>query len=141
MITPQEQISILAMLSKADQVVAEQEYRLILFIANRLGMEEEEAKQLFDNPKPIPSFKNIPTEDKVEFLYDIVKMMKIDGKVHAKEVKFCEKLAMKLGYRPGVIADFSQFIYSDPDMGTNKNLLWEIAEKNIIPYHQRNSNN
>lgn len=137
MITPEDQISILSMLAKADQVVAEQEYDLILFIAERLGMDHDTAKELFENPRPIPKFKNIPVEEKIEFLYNIVKMMKIDGKIHQKEIKFCEKLAMRIGYKPGVIADFSQYIYSDPNLGTNKNVLWSIAEKNIIPFHER----
>ena len=42
--------------------------------------------------------------------------MKVDSKIHEKEIEFCERLALKLGYKPGVIADLSAYIYSDPEI-------------------------
>ena len=105
MLSQEEQISILVHLSKADKVVAEEEYRLILFIADGLGISEKVTAELVENPKPIPSLKNIPAEEKFTYLFNIIRMMKADGKVHSKEIKFCEKIACSLGYKPGVIAD------------------------------------
>jgi hypothetical protein len=137
MISVEDQISILAHISKADHVVAEEEYRLILFFAKNLGLAEERAKELIEEPNPIPSFKSLPTEDKFLYLFDIIKMMKVDGKVHPNEVSLCEKLAIKLGYKPGVVADLSQFVYSDPTINTNQKKLWSIAEKHLIPFHER----
>jgi len=53
MLSPEEQISILAHLSKADDVVAEEEYRLILFIADGLGVDEDTtACLLYTSPSP-----------------------------------------------------------------------------------------
>lgn len=138
MLSQEEQISILVHLSKADKVVAEEEYRLILFIADGLGISEKVTAELVENPKPIPSLKNIPAEEKFTYLFNIIRMMKADGKVHSKEIKFCEKIALSLGYKPGVIADLSAYIYKDPTINSNREMLKGIADQHLIPLNENN---
>lgn len=132
MLSHDTQVSILAHLSKADNVVAEEEYRLILFIADGYGMDEEKTRELINNPLPVPNLKGLPAEDKFDCLFNIIRMMKADGKIHSKEVKFCEKLAMNLGYKPGVIGGLSAYIYKDPSINSNRSFLRSIADKNLI---------
>jgi len=138
MLSQEEQISILAHLSKADDVVAEEEYRLILFIADGLGVSEETTTQILNNPKPIPDLKNLPPDEKFNYLFNIIRMMKADGKIHSKEIKFCEKIALKLGYKPGVIADLSAYIYKDPTINSNREFLRSIADQHLIPLNASN---
>ena len=138
MLSQEEQISILVHLSKADKVVAEEEYRLILFIADGLGISEDTTAALVENPRPIPSLKNIPADEKFGYLFNIIRMMKADGKVHSKEIKFCEKIALSLGYKPGVIADLSAYIYKDPTINTNREMLRSIADQHLIPLNESN---
>ncbi len=136
MLSPEEQISILAHLSKADDVVAEEEYKLILFIADGLGVKEDRTAELVNHPMPIPNLKNLPPDEKFNYLSNIIRMMKADGKVHSKEIKFCEKIALNLGYKPGVIADLSAFIYKDPTINSNRELLRSIADEHLIPLNE-----
>ncbi|GAB4238642.1 MAG: hypothetical protein Tsb0034_14400 [Ekhidna sp.] len=138
MLSKEDQISILAHLSKADNVVAEEEYRLILFIADRLGIDEQLTKDLINNPKPIPNLKGLPAEEKFNYLFNIIQMMKADGKVHSKEIKFCEKIAVNLGYKPGVIADLSGYIYKDPTINSNREFLRSVADQHLIPMNENN---
>ncbi|WP_420575343.1 TerB family tellurite resistance protein [Ekhidna sp.] len=138
MLSNEEQISILAHLSKADNVVAEEEYRLILFIADGLGISEERTSELINNPLPIPKLKNLPPDEKFNYLFNIIRMMKADGKVHSNEIRFCEKVALNLGYKPGVIADLSAYIYKDPSINSNKNFLRSIADQHLIPMDEDN---
>ena len=109
MLSKEDQISILAHLSKADNVVAEEEYKLILFVAQGLGISPEVTEELMNNPRPIPRLKALPPEEKFNYLFNIIRLMKADGKVHSNEIKFCEKIAINLGYKPGVIADLSAY--------------------------------
>ena len=132
MLSPEEQISILAHLSKADDVVAEEEFKLIMFIADGLGMSEERTAELVNNPLPVPKLKNLPPDEKFKYLSSIIRMMKADGKVHSKEIMFCEKIAINLGYKPGVIADLSAYIYKDPTINSNLELLRSIADQHLI---------
>ena len=138
MLSQEQQISILAHLSKADDVVAEEEYRLILFIADGLGFDEEKTKSILNNPHPIPTLKNLPPDEKFTYLFNIIRMMKADGKIHSKEIKFCEKIALNLGYKPGVIADLSAYIYKDPTINSKRDLLRSIADQHLIPMNENN---
>jgi uncharacterized tellurite resistance protein B-like protein len=136
MLSNEDQVSILAHLSKADNVVAEEEYRLIMFIADGLGINEERTAELINNPLPIPKLKTLPPDEKFTYLFNIIRMMKADGKVHQKEISFCEKVALNLGYKPGVIADLSAYIYKDPSVNSNRNFLRSIADQHLIPMNE-----
>ncbi len=133
MLSVENQISILAHLSKADKVVAEEEYELILFIAKNLGLSAEEAIKIVGDPGPIPNLKSLPGDEKFQYLHNVISLMKVDGKVHKNEVAFCERLAIKLGYKPGVISELSAFIFKDPTIATNYDHLRSIADKNLLP--------
>ena len=133
MLSVEDQISILAHLSKADRVVAEEEYEMILFIAKRLGLSTDEAIKIVGDPGPIPNLKSLPVDEKFEYLFNVITLMKVDGKVHKNEVAFCEKLAIKLGYKPGVISELSAYIFKDPSIVTDRDHLRSIADKNLLP--------
>ncbi|NQZ79089.1 MAG: TerB family tellurite resistance protein [Ekhidna sp.] len=137
MLSHEDQISILAHLSKADNVVAEEEYRLIMFIADGLGIAEERTAEIVNNPRPIPKLKDLPPEEKFTYLFNVIRMMKADGKVHTNEIRFCEKLALNLGYKPGVIADLSAYIYKDPSINSNRSFLRSIADQHLIPLNEQ----
>lgn len=136
MLSNEDQISILAHLSKADNVVAEEEYRLIMFIADGLGINEDRTAELINNPNAIPKLKDLHPDEKFTYLFNVIRMMKADGKVHQKEIAFCEKLALNLGYKPGVIADLSAYIYKDPSINSNKSFLRSIADQHLIPMNE-----
>lgn len=133
MLSPEDQISILVHLSKADKVIAEEEYRLIIHVAKGIGISSEKAAEIINDPNPIPHLKNLPPEEKFEYLTNVVRMMKADGKIHQNEVSFCEKLAMRLGYKPGVISELSAYIYRDPEINTNRAYLRSIVDQHLIP--------
>lgn len=132
MLPVDEQISILVHLSKADRFVAEEEDKLIHNIGRRNGLSEDEIETLMDYPKPVPVLSNLPADEKFEYLLCIIQLMKVDGKIHQTEINFCEKVAMGLGYKPGVIADLSAYIYKDPKMVTNRDLLRSVADKQLL---------
>ena len=133
MLPLEEQISILVHLSMADNFLAEAESDLIHNIGQRSGLTKDEVEFIMDNPKPVPNVKNLPPDEKFEYLFNVIQLMKIDGKIHFKEISFCEKLALALGYKPGVIADLSAYIYSDPSIQTKRSYLRSIADSHLIP--------
>ena len=134
MLAIEEQLSILVHLSKADNFVAEQESKLIHAIGNKHGLSHEEIEMIIDNPRPIANdMTSLPPDEKFEYLFNIVQLMKIDKKVYQKEIDFCEKMALRLGYKPGVIAELSAYIYSDPSIMTKRSILRSIADQHLIP--------
>lgn len=132
MLPVDEQLSILVHLSMADRFVAEEEKQLIHNIGKRNGLSSSEVERIIDKPKPIPSLKNLPSDEKFEYLISVIQLMKVDGKIHQNEVRFCEQMAMRLGYRPGVVADLSAYIYKDPSINSNITHLKAIADKQLV---------
>lgn len=136
MLSTEDQISILVHLSKADRVIAEEEYRLIIHVAEGIGLSSDKAAEIINDPNPIPHLKNLPPDEKFEYLTNVVRMMKADGKIHQNEVSFCEKLAIRLGYKPGVISELSAYIYRDPSINTNRAYLRSIVDQHLIPMNE-----
>lgn len=136
MLSTADQLSILVHLSKADKVIAEEEYRMIIHVAKGIGVNEDDAAKLINDPNPIPKLKDLPPDEKFEYLFNVVSLMKADGKIHQKEVSFCEKLAVRLGYKPGVISELSAYIYRDPTINTNRAHLRSIVDQHLIPMNE-----
>ena len=132
MLPIKDQLSILAHLSKADEVVADEERNLIRAIGNRNGLTPEEVDEIITNPNEIGDLSNVLAEEKFDCLYTLVQLMKIDRKVYSSEIIYCERIAWKLGYKPGVIADLSQYIFSDPAMSSSPRFLQKLANKQLL---------
>ncbi|MFT4736682.1 MAG: hypothetical protein ACI8QD_002745 [Cyclobacteriaceae bacterium] len=134
MLPVEEQLSILVHLSRVDEYIADQERDLIHDIGSMHGLTREEIETLIENPRSIANDLSVlPPDEKFEYLFNVVQLMKIDKKVYQKEIDFCEKIAMKLGYKPGVIADLSAYIYSDPSIMTKRSMLRSIADEHLLP--------
>lgn len=137
MLPKEDQVSLLVHLSKVDKFVAAEESDLIHRIGKRRGLTVDEVENIIDNPKPIRNLKDLPPDEKFSYLFDIIQLMKVDGKIYQTEIEFCEKIALKLGYKPGVIADLSAYIYSDPDINTSRSYLRSIADSHLIPLKRK----
>lgn len=106
-----KQLSLLVHLSRVDNHVAERETKMIHYLGELKGLSFDEIERLINDPGEIPDITNLKPEEKFDWLFNIVQLMKIDGKVYQSEIDFCERVAIKLGYKPGVIADLSAYIY------------------------------
>jgi hypothetical protein len=127
-----DQLSVLVHLSRVDKYVAPSESKLIHYIGALNGLSKDQIETLIDHPKPMPTLEGVNEDDRLDYLLNIVQLMKVDGKVFTSEIEFCEKIALKLGYLPGVIAELSQFTYADPEISTSKKFLRQLALKYLI---------
>jgi uncharacterized tellurite resistance protein B-like protein len=132
MLPVREQISLLVHLSKIDKNLAEAEREIIFAAGERLGLSPIEVEELIEKPDEVLHLKNLPSEERFEYLYMIIQLMKADKKVFQSEIQFCERVAMRLGYKPGVVGDLSAYIYSDPTVTTNFDHLRNIADKQLL---------
>ncbi len=62
-------------------------------------------------------------DEKFEYLYNIVQLMKIDSKIYLSEINFCEDMAVRLGFNKKVIGRLSRQIFSDPSITADKERL------------------
>lgn len=122
-------LSVLVQLANIDGDFAGEEKDLIYMIAKANGISQDEVNHMIENPEPLPPLSTISDEDKFEYLYHLVQLMKIDSQVYLSEIKYCEELAEKLGFRKNVISDLSARIYSDPSITSNVETLKREIKK------------
>lgn len=126
-----DQLNILVQLAASDGMMAEKELRLIKTIAEAHDLTSEEVEELIKDPKPIADLEYLSQDQKFEFLYNVIQLMKADGQVFKSEIVFCEDMAERLGYNRKVVAELSSKIYSDPTITADRTSLKEKA-KNYI---------
>ena len=116
-------------LAISDNKLVEREEKLIYNIGKLHGISEAEVKELFKKPEPIGPIEALSNDEKFQYLYMVVQMMKIDRQVFKSEIEFCKNLADKLGFRKAVVAELSSKIYSDPSITADRDDLKKVAFK------------
>jgi len=124
-----KEISLMIQLAITDQVLADKEERLIYNLGRLHGIPENEIRDLIKNPVPIGPVEVLNNDEKFQYLYMVIQMMKVDGQIFKSEIEFCKSLAEKLGYKKGVVAALSSRIYSDPTITADREELKRTAEK------------
>lgn len=124
-----EQLNVLINLAASDNEVAEKEARLIYMIGQANGINREEIDEMLKAPQPIGDLDSLTSDQKFEYLYYVVQIMKVDGKVFKSEIALSQDIADKLGYKKGVIAELSSRIFSDPSITSDRELLKKKATK------------
>jgi uncharacterized membrane protein YebE (DUF533 family) len=123
------QLNILIQLATADGALAGKERKLIEHIAKVNNVSGDQIKKLLNSPIPITDLQHLSEEERFEYLYMVIQLMKVDGQVFKSEIVFCEDIAEKLGYKKKVVAELSKNIYSDPSITADREMLKETAAK------------
>ena len=122
-------LSVLVQLTNIDDDFAGEEKSLIYMIGKANGVTEQEIDDLVDNPEPLPPVSTMTEDDKFEYLFHLVQLMKIDSQVYLSEIKYCEELAEKLGFKRTVISELSSRMYSDPSIAADVSSLKRAIRK------------
>lgn len=129
MLPIETELSILIHLAKADGFISHEELEII----QRLGLENnlstEQVNDLVENENSIAVFQNLSLDDRIELLISMIKLMKRDNKIHQKEINFCQKIALQLGFGTGVIAKLSAYIFASDQINTDPDVLIKMATK------------
>jgi uncharacterized tellurite resistance protein B-like protein len=122
-------VNLLVQLAKIDGVVVQDEIDLIKQIGEANGMSSDDISACFENPNLIEDLSSLSRDDRYEYIYNIVQLMKIDGRLYKEEIKFCAKTASKLGYNEDVLLELMLKIYSDPNISADKNSLKKTIQQ------------
>ncbi|MDC1331396.1 TerB family tellurite resistance protein [Cyclobacteriaceae bacterium] len=129
MSTIKAQLSTLIELAKIDGEFDGQEKLHILMLGRANGLSEIEIKDIVKNPVPMPDVKLLTSDDKFDYLFNIIQLMKIDQEVYKSEIHHCEKLATKLGFKTKVVSAISSQVYSDPSISADIDALKKAVKK------------
>lgn len=108
-----EQLKALAQLANSDGEIDERELRLIHRIGEAHGMRLDQIDEIISKPDQLGDLKALDEDDKFEFLYSIIQLMKIDDEIYNEEVLYCQKIAMKLGYGLGAVMEMYPHVHKN----------------------------
>ena len=89
----------------ADGHLSEDEWELLVYLASRLGMEEEEINAIRENPESVTFVVPKTHDQRVKQIEDLVLLMSIDHEINPKEVELCKKISLKLDVLPQIVDD------------------------------------
>lgn len=129
-----QHLRMLVRLALSDQKFSDIEKGLIVSIGKAHRLPEEEIQSLITEELSQKSTLNIAFnalsfDDKFEYLYDIIQLMKIDNEVFLSEIRFCEQMAENLGFDKKVVKKLSARIYGDPSITADRHNLKMLAQK------------
>jgi hypothetical protein len=107
-IVTKKQLNILIQLAEADKHFAKSERDMIFKVARERKFPEELVIELIRNPEPIDSLGALSPDQKFEYLMSCIELIFIDQNVFESEIIFCKNIAIKLGFKKGVIDYFME---------------------------------
>jgi uncharacterized tellurite resistance protein B-like protein len=102
-IVTKKQLNILIQLAEADKHFAKAEREMIFKIAKERNFPEDTVNELIKNPEPIDTLGALSVEQKFEYLMSSIELVFADHNVFESEIIFCKNIAIKLGFKKGVI--------------------------------------
>lgn len=105
-IITKKKLNILIQLAEADKHFATIERDLIFKIARDRKFPEEEVNDLIRNPQPIDSLGALSADQKFDYLMSSIELVFADHNVFESEIIFCKNIAIKLGFKKGIIDYF-----------------------------------
>jgi uncharacterized tellurite resistance protein B-like protein len=123
-----KQLNTMVQLGTADGMMSEKEVRIVRMLGKINGMSDEEIDDVIKNPQPKEDLSVLSDDQKFEYIYSLVQLMKADGQVFKSEIVFCENIADELGYKKSVIGELSSRIYSDPAITSDREKLKAKAQ-------------
>jgi uncharacterized tellurite resistance protein B-like protein len=116
-------------LAITDKEMSEKEERLIFNLGRLHDIPEDEIRELIKNPVAIEPIEALTDDEKFQYLYLVIQMMKVDGQIFKSEIEYCKSLAEKLGFKKRVVAELSSRIYADPSITADREDLKKTAFK------------
>jgi len=119
------QLKMLIKLASADESIADNEQNMIYHIGSAYSISKDEINDMIKTKEEfeLGSLETLSDDQKFEYLYNVVQLMKVDHKVFLSEIRFCQRIAEKLGFKKSVVAEFSSKIYGDPSITADKEAL------------------
>jgi hypothetical protein len=105
-IVTKKQLNILIQLAEADKHFAKIEREMIFKIASDRKFPEKDVLELIKNPEPIDSLGALSPDQKFEYLISCIELVFVDQNVFESEIIFCKNIAIKLGFKKGIIDYF-----------------------------------
>ena len=97
------QLKLLINLALIDSEVAEKEKKYITNIGMANGLSKQDVEFLINQNHEVIVPDGLSDDQKLDYLFSLVQLMKIDERLYQNEIKYCSQVAAKLGYKQEVM--------------------------------------
>ncbi len=111
------QLSLLIRLANSDGDFHPKEKEFISKIAKSNEVSPEELEDLIKRPEETDNLDGLPYNEKFDYLYSLIQLMKVDNVVIDSELEFCQKVANSFGFKlAGFMEMYPQIhpVYKNP---------------------------
>lgn len=119
----QAQLKLLINLARADGSMGDLEKNYIINIGRANHLYPDEVEPLFYQQHEVVVPDNLTNDQKFEYIFSLVQLMKIDERMYKPELQFCSKVASRLGYQQQAMFDLLLHVRSE---------VMEQAEKEVL---------
>jgi len=123
------QMKLLISLAQIDGDVADRERNYIVNIGRANGIYPDEIIPLFEQRHELIIPKDLSDEQKFNYIFSFVRLMKIDERMYKEEILFCSKIAASLGYDQEVMFDLMLHVHTAAMADDEINALRKLTEK------------
>jgi hypothetical protein len=123
-----EQLKLLVNLARIDGDMAEREKTYIINIGKANGFPESSVATLFYQSHEIIIPDNLTDSQRFDYIFSLIQLMKIDERLYQEEIKFCSKIAARLGYAQDVLFELMLKVKSTVDDHERK-ALQELTQQ------------
>lgn len=106
------QMKLLINLARIDGDVAERERAYIRNIGLANHLDQASLEPLFDQRHELIVPTDLTPDQKFDYIFSLVQLMKIDERMYKEEMLFCSKIAAKLGYSEQVMFELMLHVRS-----------------------------
>ncbi len=106
-----QQLKLLARLAGSDGSIDESELKLIQNLGSAHDLDEAEVAKIIKEPQGEIDYKDLTDDERFDYLYNLVHLMKVDGEVYNQEIEFCERIAKKLGYQLAAVYEIYPHVH------------------------------
>lgn len=97
------QLKLLVNLALIDEEVADREKQYITNIGVANGLSKQDVEYLFNQKHDVIIPDGLSNDQKFDYIFSLVQLMKIDERLYQSEIKYCAQVAAKLGYQQDVM--------------------------------------
>ena len=104
---------------------------MIFDLATEKNFPKETVDYLFQQQEPIGTLGALSQNQKFEYLYNAICLMKVDRKITQSELVFCEDIAIRMGFRKDVVRMLSDQVEIEKTDSTD----FESLKSQVYAYY------
>ncbi len=124
-------MKLLVNLARIDGHVEGPEKAYIFNIGKAIGIPREEIVPWFEQEHEVAVPTNLSDDQRFDFVFTLVQLMKTDEKMFKEEIVFCSKIAEKLGYDREVLFELLLNVKPEPMTPEQISSLKSITQKHL----------